>query len=668
MNKSLAVIYMLLISIQVHSFVIWPNASAPCNSTLQACVDGSPVGEYIELRTNAVINETIFTGKAISLVAGAGYKPKFAAGRDVNVQSNSPDTVTVKGLTLLDGVLTLSTIGQAMTGNILNNYVTSLNSSSFPIKVSIGTSASKTINIKYNTVFHEFNTAPADVVGAIVLDKHLGTGVVDGDIYGNTVTANGDYSRGIVLKNTSEGEVNMNVSANEVYGGTQAGIYVYAFNTSASIDVNISSNALYKANEIWEPSGISIDGIQGYINADIINNTMINSRYGVEILESTALGGEVDALVQNNLVAYSGYGFYFDADATISNDYNLYYENIFNLNFTPGPNAINANPLLVSQSNARLRKNSPAIDSGNSIILLALGNTPLIDADGTNRLKRDVTPSVVVDRGAYEVGDRYFLHRHSGSGTYISTLDNEHTNNQINADDIHITANTTPNGILSPRNNDNEAIYYSSGKWQIFNQSTLVDIANNAAFNVVKYGSVSNTFEHDAMGGSSLTTIDMPGLNGNINKILMVTQHWIGTYNPHPQGVVYGLGNWNILNLDAAEIPAGSQFNVYYQDPSKSAWEHIAKAANISVDGTYLDHPLINDVPCAEIQVTQSASQGVSNARPVAVAFDTRPAYRKWGIINQDASPMQENAAFHVMINPAQIAECTDLIFKHGFE
>ncbi len=668
MYKLSVVLTLLLLSVQAQSFVVWPGATAPCNSTLAACVDGSPVGEYIEIRTNAVIDETIFTGKAVSLVAGDGYKPKFAAGRELNVQSNSPDTVTVKGLTFLNGKLTVSAIGQVMTANIVNNDVTLLNSASAPIKFIVGTPASKTINIKYNRVYHQFNTVPSVVTGAIMVDKNIGTGVVSGEIYGNTVTADGEYSRGIVLKNTGEGEVNMNLSGNEVYGGTQAGVYVYSFNPSATIDVNISSNAFYQANNNWQPSGVSIDGIQGSINADIINNSMINSRYGVEILESTSLGGEVDALVQNNLVAYSTYGFYFDADANISNDYNLYYQNDTNLNFTPGANAINANPLLVSQSNARLRKNSPAIDSGNTLILLALGSTPLIDADGTNRIKRDVTPNAVVDRGAYETGDRLFIHTHSGSGTYISTIDNQYTNNQASADDIHITSNLSPNGLSSPRNNDNEAIYYSAGKWQIFNESTLVDIANNAAFNVVKHGSVSNTFEHDALGGSSLSTIDRAGLNNNINKILMVTQHWIGTYNPHPIGVVYGFGNWNVLNLDVADIPANSQFNVYYQDPSKSAWEHVAKAANISVDGTYLDHPLINDVPCAFIQVTQSASQGVFNARPVAVAFDSRPAFRKWGIVNQDASPMQENAAFHVMINPAQIAACTDLIFKNGFE
>ena len=59
-------------------------------------------------------------------------------------------------------------------------------------------------------------------------------------------------------------------------------------------------------------------------------------------------------------------------------------------------------------------------------------------------------------------------------------------------------------------------------------------------------------------------TIDHPALNGKSKFKPIVTQNFVGVYNPHPIGVSYDAANgrWRIENEDNAAIPLGSGFNV----------------------------------------------------------------------------------------------------------
>jgi hypothetical protein len=334
--------------------------------------------------------------------------------------------------------------------------------------------------------------------------------------------------------------------------------------------------------------------------------------------------------------------------------------------FTPGPNHIAANPLVVGMQNARLRSNSPAIEAGNGLYLLLLGGTPFVDADGTIRIKKgdDSVGAQQIDVGAYETGDLSFTHIADNTVNHISVMDNDEINGISALDDIHISANWNPPGSSGVYNEDNEGIYYSGGLWRIFNEG-ITDINSGAAFNVHKYANTNYTFEHEATSsGENNTIIDNSSLNNQSDRIVQVTQHWTGVYNPHPFGVFYFSGSWLIANFDLNDIPTGSNFNVFSQAPSKSAWRHVASAANTVGQITYLDNPLINNVHCAELQVTQSAGQGVFNDAPIGVYYEVG----RWSIYNQDLSNMPTDAEFHITVNPEQIAACTDLIFEDDFE
>lgn len=74
-------------------------------------------------------------------------------------------------------------------------------------------------------------------------------------------------------------------------------------------------------------------------------------------------------------------------------------------------------------------------------------------------------------------------------------------------------------------------------------------------------------FQFTASGANtsgSATTLDHPALNGKRNLKPVLTQYWIGVYNPHPVGLRYNdaTARWQAVNEDGVAVPLGSAFNV----------------------------------------------------------------------------------------------------------
>ncbi len=667
MKKFITVMLFLMMN-QSWAFNFWPGGSGPCGTTLQACIDGGPEGEFIEIRTNAVINEFIFTNKVVSLVAGSGFKPTIIAGNGIQINSNTATSISfsIQGFTLQRGAISITHSGANTTAVIANNTFLDNQGNSPSINIFSNSNAVLDLDIKYNSIDSEVGDGfiiPS--FGAIRVNKSNGDfGSVTGQIYGNEITAIGADSVGIILHDETDGSFDMNVTGNEIYGGTQGGLLINSSAGSGEMDVDVSSNAFYRHDFINQPSGIHVISESGVSNVDIVNNTMLDGQYG--ILATESIGSILTINAFNNIVAYANVGLSFGTGVEVENDYNLYWGNGVYNNYSPGPNSQQTDPLIKDRKNARLKSNSPAINAGDVLSLFLVADAPLVDADGTSRLK-SVTGPERLDIGAYEFGDVNFWHRQTQSGTHLSTIDNINTNFQVNLDNLFVTSVFNPEQTGGVINNANEGIFYDAiqNKWVLFNQEVETDINFSAAFNVMKLGAVLNTFEHtNTSGGINSTELDEVSLNGNADRILQVTQHWTGVHNPHPIGVIYFAGHWRIVNTDLAEMPVGANFNVYFQPRSKSAWEHIAVESNSSGGVTELDHPLLNGVPCAQVQVTQSASQGIFNDSPIGVSFFGN----RWRVFNQNGNPMPVNAAFHVVINPEQIAECHDLIFEDGFE
>ncbi|WP_223789906.1 DUF7452 domain-containing protein [Marinicella meishanensis] len=647
----------LLIIAQLGLAVDWPGITAPCNSSLQACVNGSAEHTTIFINTNGVINETIETNKAISLVAGNGYKPVFSEGHHVEIVNTATThrTVRIEGLTFLRGGIAYThASGSLADGSLVikNNHITASNSSIGNIKIVNQSWYNElSINVDFNhlhddRIYHESN----NTVDLEAFSK------ITGRLYGNTIRNTGFTPKAINLFSWDTGGLDLDIIGNELYNGHNS-TSLFARSSGGLIHLDIGHNAFYAndSSELYDAIFIVTHGTSR-AKSKIVNNTILGANMALQFNPGP---GPQDVYLYNNIVAYS-----FMAVRVMNNHAAMYMANDHNLyhmvsnpdsHFTRGPNHLNIDPQVKGLQNGRLGPESPAIDSGHILSLLALGAVPMIDADGTNRIKYGISSSGLpqLDMGAYEFGDEFFIHQ-SNTTSHVSRIEDDAINGENTANDIHLTANWNPPGVPGVYNNDNEGLYYAGGFWRIFNQG-IRRLAPNASFNVYQYNSDSS-FGHTALAGDSYSILDHRTLDQQADRIVQITQSWRGVYNPHPVGVMPFFGHWLVVNMDLADIPVGSHFNIYSQEPSKSAWTHIASEANSTSHITFLDHPLINDVNCAQLQVTQSAEEGVFNAAPIGV-YHTGIG---WAIFNQDFSTMQPGSAFHVMVNPAQIDACTE--------
>jgi hypothetical protein len=164
-----------------------------------------------------------------------------------------------------------------------------------------------------------------------------------------------------------------------------------------------------------------------------------------------------------------------------------------------------------------------------------------------------------------------FVHKATAANISLHTtiLDYPLTNGKPNAI-LLVTPNWNPGNVGGTYDNHPIGVYYTGGKWRIFNQD-FAAIPDGASFNVFVPAAGTGVFVHTASVSNSSfdsTILDNALTNGNPNAIVVVTPNWNpgglgGTYNNHPIGVYYDGSKWRIFNQDLAAIPVNAAFNVY---------------------------------------------------------------------------------------------------------
>ncbi len=656
----ISIILLALFFSQASLSAIWPDTVAPCNTTLDACAEATAEGSFVEVRSNS-INETVTVFKSISLVAGNGYHPVFTAGNgiDLTVSSASTHTLEIKGFTLTQGRISVNHLGSGDLDLIISDNEILDNSSALTsIRILQRGSGNLNLDVDYNTINHDFSSSGAND-GAIKVINNLNNGVVTGRIYGNTLHVSGNSSVGIGIYDENPGVIDLNVTGNEVYGASYAGIFGRTSAAAGNMDLDITSNAIYANSDSVSMRGIRMTAQAATLKFDAINNSVIGAFDGMNIFES---GGSIDAEIFNNLLAYGPAANIpvFTNVAGINNDYNLFFAfDDSDSDFIPGPNHITSKPMIRGLDDAHLLSGSPAIDTADPLVFFFVADAPLIDADGTPRFKKLGSGAGTPDIGAYESGDVFFNHV-AQTASHISVLNNPAINGEINLEDLHVTSNWNPAGAPGIYNNSNEGIYYETGNWRVFNED-FVSIPDGATFNIIKNSGKSNTFEHTSTGSTAASRINRSGMDGQSGLIVQASQHWTGIYNDNPLGIFYVSGNWYVNNVNGTAMPVGSNFNIFYQQPSKSAFKHISNAANNFGNSTIINHPMLNGNNCAQIQVTQDASFLSGTSSPLGVWYSNG----RWLIFNQDQTTMPDNVIFHINVSPEQAKTC-DIIFKTG--
>ncbi|WP_373548109.1 M12 family metallopeptidase [Haliscomenobacter sp.] len=273
---------------------------------------------------------------------------------------------------------------------------------------------------------------------------------------------------------------------------------------------------------------------------------------------------------------------------------------------------------------------------------------------------------------------------------HITRLDHPQLNGNPNAL-VFIMPNYNTNGA-DPSGADyqqNAGVYYSGGRWAIFNQNTKAPMPVNLTFNVLvapagnaNYFSVTCTQNSKAGLAPNGMVIDHPATNNKPNVLLMVTQNWSGTYNDNSPIVSYANGKWYIsnnkyLSPDPAisaksTMPVGARFNVMVITngvasgfPTAKAFMHTVTPNNILAGGiTYFDQPFLNGNTNVMLWATPNwgwspggaagQTSGPYNDSPINGWYDhptDRWNYKNgyWTIFNNDGTAMKAGAKFNVL-------------------
>ncbi len=251
-----------------------------------------------------------------------------------------------------------------------------------------------------------------------------------------------------------------------------------------------------------------------------------------------------------------------------------------------------------------------------------------------------------------------FVHTATSVGN-DTTINNALTNGHPNAI-ILVTPNFTPSGICGCVSNiHNIGVFYSSGKWVIYNQDYTNTMLVGAAFNVFVLTAGVGIFVQTAttanINGSS-TLIDNALTNGHPNAIVFATSNYnpdgfVGTDNNHPIGVNYDSASnkWAIFNQDGAAPIVDAAFNVLVLVPRTDIFVHTDTGGSAF---TILDDAMTNGNPNAIILVTPNYNPGgvggTSHNHNISMIYGGT-----WAIFDQDGANMLVGAAFNVLVpNP----------------
>ncbi len=174
------------------------------------------------------------------------------------------------------------------------------------------------------------------------------------------------------------------------------------------------------------------------------------------------------------------------------------------------------------------------------------------------------------------------------------------------------------------------------------------------------------TFVHTATDANSrgdYTYLDHPRVNGDPDAVVLAApvpgrdgQADSSAYG-HNVGVWYEpeRERWAVFNQDLAAVPAGSAFEVDVP-PADQGFVHRAEPADTFGNVTYLDEPLLDGKPDADVSVTQNwnpgGGEGVYNDHPVGVLYDEDE--QKWAVYNRDGARIPDGSAFNLAVSESE--------------
>lgn len=650
----------------------WPGP-APCDSTLQACIDAAAAGDRIRVASDGPIDQHLSITRSLRLLPEPGYRPRLAAGRRITATASGAADLDLRlrGFALPSGSVTVAHSGSGALDASLQDLEIAAEPGREAIR--IDASGAGPVGVVVENVALRLDGATGTDARPALRVTHAGSGLFDGIVAALHVVARGPGSASAVRVDTGPAAASLDLAGIRVDGSALAGgIDVVA--GGGPLALNLVSNAVLgdgATADLPALAAIRVDAGRATATVNALNNTTIGTPRGIA-LAGAALGGAA----QNNLVAFHAVRG-MDLPPAFANRNNLVSGNGSDL-WTPGPGTRTVDPRLVDPRLPRLRDDSPAIDAGDRALLDAVAAAralPALDVDGLRRFKG---AGATVDIGAFEHGDAVVSHvarADSTAGATTAIADPRLDGQPLQAPQA--TARQAGAVAAGPL-----ALRYVAGpggplpvqRWAVVDESGAL-IPAGAAFDlfVPDRGGPGTATVAPATTAGDAAVLSLPGLDGDPRAVPFASHHRNGAGSPevanaHPTGVEFdeATQRWRVVNLDGAPMPAGIAFTVYWQAESGSAFAHEVAAPNLAGAASVLSHPLLDGNPCARPLLQPLRLGGLANPHPVGTAYDG--ASGRWRIENRDGAPIPPGATFFVLVVPAQAETCAAALFADGFE
>lgn len=669
----------------------WPSAGCP--STLQACVDGAVAGDEVRVETVTPILENLTIAKSLNL-HGTGYAAELGPGNTLTVNALS-DGIDIKvGNFWLSGALRVN-IGSpnaAHTQNVelRSLWVRPLAGTANPVQflVSPGTQSSYTATLAQSRVFESANPGSATSV-AVRFEHTIPGGQPTFNLLDNQIMSYYDGVHISLYAGTGSALVRSN-RIGRYRGEKSLATDVIGLQLLSGVSALPAAQFRVQRNQIFRFNTAIRVWALGHLDSYIVNNTLAWIRSDGVRLERSAgftLGGRIANNIYTQIGAcalnYSG------SAPTASADYNLYRNNFSNQcgGATAGANDRNGDPRFVGAFDFRLDLSSAAKDAGNNadqpqVPIIVPVPTPDYD-------QRAGRVDGIVDIGAHEFSfDTSFVHLSTPSNTSGNLTTVTPPPAGLLASDL-LQLSSYHNGLLKGMPAGAEAhlgTWWNGAQWTIFRESgVLTSMPIDRQFFVLLNLDANSNLLHTAQAGNSsgnTTTLDDPTLNSNVTALPIVTQRFNpnSIYNNSSIGVWFDGTRWRIFNQlpsagGAPAMPLNAAFAVMIPNPLFAPNNTAFRSEPLitAYRAVSLDHPLLNETPCAHPFVTAVYNPNnvyvPSNLMAVGGWGGNNYERFSWAIQRGDGEQIPVGAAFHVYVDPQQSRRCMeDLLHTSDFE
>lgn len=664
----------------------WPGPQ-PCNGSLQTCVNAASQGDLIEIATDTPITETVTAfNRSISIVAAAGFHPRFAAGQNLGISSllssGGPSfmQVTVAGIAFDSGCLTYTSDVPGIAEFRDLDITMPATGCGAGIGVTLNASPGNSLNTAFYIERTRISASLAAIAGINVQSARetlatLTDNLIDSQP-GTPSNAPTAFRRGISISHTV-GQGTYNLLRNRVtdHRGPQAaaarlrtGLFAAVSGTGA-MHLRIADNA-FRTGTVSGDYGVQINAFGGSVFADAHHNTIITDGGGaIALLRQSGDALPMSMNTFNNLLSTSSGRVAILADPpegmALFNDYNLLSGSVGDTDI--GTHSVVGAAGFVSNDDWHLAPQSAARDSGN--IGVRHPSLPDLDGDGLRRVRGSS-----VDIGAFEYGDHSFSHVNP-TDQNLSVLNRESLNAQPEAL-LHITRSDGGGGLLFFANARPMSQSYDelAQRWNLRSDDGQL-LGFGSVFALFQPERNGNAGTHVASagtmnGGTTLLPAPWASLSGDTLFFVSATRgaSLSSVANPHPFGAVYAGGTWRIANSDGTVVPTGSAYVVYAQAPSRNAYVHSVRADNTpSPTVTYLDHPDLNGFRCVPPQVSINGN-GQMPTPQVTARYDSE--VERWYLLDETpATQFELGNRYNILVDPRLSQDgCVGALLSDGFE